>query len=757
MHLLSAFLLGSVAALASAAPAAGLPDKSNPDYIYCEDFESGSEQTGALPKFAIHRSHGVREGAGCESKFGYSKVLVENHGIPPYPMVFFPRHEGVIFVHYQVKVPANFYLGRADHGYYLGDSANKAAGRSVVDHASDLPLWLDPEWDPNSFGVLRGSGYHRMVRSFEGFAPVRRGEWHSYQLMVVPSQKDPSVGRMKVWIDGVLANFCKHDTIPSFNYFWLSNYWHSWEYVKKDRVSNIFETHTAPPHPAFEILLDNLVVSRQFIEYGPNKAQVERVRFTDIEPDGFTLRFDTTVPARKVSVLWGEEGAEWRAKAKTTDGTPGELGLFHTIGIGGLEPGKRYAFVAVAEDAKGRHLDSAPVVCTARDGTWPDFDYGNEQKALDAAGPWKGEIFAGGEFEGTPLMVRSFDALSYIAWSANDSELGVETKTPLSIRYTRKAQSVGGPHVFRFGSTDGLRVLFDGEKLFEETKASHGRMREATLRRDVAAGTHAIAVEHTFLGGRDWLQFGITAGSGGNPPVCFAQDIYNTRFYKPEQAYYCGRWSTEVEATVAYGETPAYGQVAKGRTSRYPYIKFAPLEIGKTYHWRVTAVDGLGNRTVTPDATFVCGDTLAPRKILLPPLERVSDTALRLTFWAPGEDGRHGQAAAYDIRWSDQPLSVVNWDKATRLSNPPTPQSKQNERIVLEGLPKGKTWYVAARAIDKAGQAGLLSNIVSDPPGPEVMDCDGDGYGVGSLLGFDPDDYDPAVPGNAGSRQSSIP
>jgi len=82
------------------------------------------------------------------------------------------------------------------------------------------------------------------------------------------------------------------------------------------------------------------------------------------------------------------------------------------------------------------------------------------------------------------------------------------------------------------------------------------------------------------------------------------------------------------------------------------------------------------------------------------------------------------------------------------MPQPPTPQpGGKEETIVLDGLPSGKTWHVAVRAIDQAGQAGLLSNIVSDPPGPEVMDCDGDGFGVGLLKGFDPDDYDATVPG----------
>lgn len=738
-----------------AGEAAVLPDPANPDYLYCEDFESGRERTGALPVFSLGGRHGVREGAGFQSKFGYSNVLVENNGLPPYPEVRFPRYDGIIFVHYMVKVPDNFYLGRADHGYYLFDSTvGKGKGMSVVDHATDHGLWLDPEWDPHSIANLRGSGYHRMVRSFEGYEPARRGQWHAYQLMIVPSSKDPAVGRMKVWVDGVLSNFCKHDTIPAFDTFWISNYWHSMEYVPKDTVSNVFESFTAPPHPAFEILLDNLIISKQFVEFGPNRAQIERLRCTDLTPDGLTLRFDSTVPARSVTVLLAEDGAGWRQRAKPVAGTVEAPGYFHAVPVAGLKPATRYVLVAAVEDAKGRKLESAPLVIATRAGAPPELAAA-PVAAVDADGPagaWRGEIFTNREFSGVPAMTRSFDSLSFVAWPGVDAELGLDTTQPLSIRYRKRARFPGGPCVFRFGVLDGLRITLDGEVLHDKVRRTQGWLSTGSFRRDVAAGEHDLVVEHTIWREKDWEQsnnksvsFRITPGPGTAAPVCLAQAIYSTRFHKPEAPSYCGRWSTEVEATIEFGETTAYGQSAKG-SGRYPYIKLGTLEVGKTYHWRVTAVDGLGNRTVTPDATFTCGDTLAPRKILCS-LKRVSGMAVELAFSAPGEDGRHGQAAAYDIRWSEQPLTIATWERATRLAQPPAPQpGGKEERILLDGLPSGKTWHVAVRAIDQAGQAGLLSNIVSDPPGPDVMDCDGDGFGVGSLKGPDPDDYDARVP-----------
>lgn len=734
---------------------------ANPDYVYCEDFESGREQTGALPPFSISGRHGVRAGAGYKSSYGYSNVLVENNGLPPYPEVRFPRQDGIVFVHYMVKVPALFYLGRANHGYYLFDSQERATwGSAVMDHATDHPAWLDPEWDPMTIHVLRGSGYHRILRSFEGFEPGRRGEWHSYQVMVVPSEKDPSVGRMKVWVDGVLANFCKHDTIPAMDTFWISNYWHSHEYVPKDTVSNLFESFTAPPHPAFEIQLDNLIVSKQFIEFGPNRPQVERVRFGALQADAFTVHFDTTVPATGVSVAWGPQAGvgrgEWQETAKTASHAATAQGYFHALTVEGLEPDTSYALVVSAVDAKGRRFDSAPTRFTSRRGTHPAFemDDGTNSGTASWEGPWRGEIFPNYDFTGVPVCVRRFDSLSFVSWPGVDADDLIDTSKPMAVRYTKEAVCAAGDYTFRVEAYDGVRVTVDGKAVVDAVAPTHGHWRPRDVRVALAEGRHQVVVEHTlWREAKDWnreaskyLAFKIVGSDPQKPPACLSQAIYNTRFHTPDEPMYCGRWSTEIEATLEFGETEAYGQSAKG-WGRYPSIPFGKLVPGKTYHWRVTAADRLGNRTVTPDAVFVCGDTIAPRKILCR-LERTSETALTLRFGAPGEDGRHGTAAAYDVRWSTEPLTVRNWAQATRVLGVPPPQpSGSDEAIPLEGFPRGKTYHVAVQAIDAAGQTSLLSNGVSDPPGPEVMDCDGDGFGVGSMKGDDPDDYDDAVPG----------
>ncbi|MEX0777418.1 MAG: hypothetical protein WD042_17070 [Phycisphaeraceae bacterium] len=732
-----------------------VPDAANPDYIYFEDFESGVEHTGALRPFSLTWPNGIREEAGYKSKYGYSNVIVENNALPPYPEVRFPRHEGVTFVHYMLKAPENFFLGRANHGYYLFDAAERRPwGSAVLDHATDHPAWLDPEWDPHTINVTRSSGYTRITRSFEGFEPKKRGQWHSHQVMIVPSRKDPSVGRMKVWIDGELANFSKHESPPAYDTFWISNYWHSLAYV---RMSSVFESFTAPPHPAFEILMDNLIISKSFIEVGANTAQIERVRFSDLDADSFRVHFDTTTAAKTIRAEWAGgsvDADDWRQRAQRVEAGANELGYFHSLNISGLEPGRTVTLLLTAEDAKGRSLQPYAVRLSTT-GPVPIFHIG-ESGTVDDDGEhseWRGEVYQNLDFSGPPTYVRAFSSLSSVAWPGPDADDIVDTSKDTCVRYTKTAAFKAGTYVFRLYATDSVRILVDGVEVRKDTDRKQADAR-SDFRVGIDEGLHTVVVEHTVERRNDGRpqstkQFAFRiVPDDTDPPICLAQAIYNSRFENPEEPIYCGRWSEEVSTTVEFGQTVDYGQSvsSRGRFSRTPYMKLGQLEVGKTYHWRVTAVDTMGNRAVTFDATFTCSDTIPPRKILCG-LRRESDAELVLRFNAPGEDGGHGTATLYDVRWSTQPITITNWDTATKVENLPKPQEAgKKEAITLQGMAAGKIYYVAVKAIDQAGQAGMLSNVVADPAGPRIMDCDGDGYGVGSLKGPDPDDYDASVP-----------
>jgi len=175
------------------------------------------------------------------------------------------------------------------------------------------------------------------------------------------------------------------------------------------------------------------------------------------------------------------------------------------------------------------------------------------------------------------------------------------------------------------------------------------------------------------------------------------------------------------------------------------------LTPGATYHYRVTVTDTLGNSRILPDQTFTVRDTIPPQKILMT-ISRISSNALRLTFRASGEDAKWGTAASYDLRYSTSPITIYNWGSAVKIAGVPAPLSAgTTQNIDLNSFPSGTKYYFGIKAIDNDGNESLLSNIVSDPKGEEIMDLDGDAYGVGSLVGGDCDGYDASL-----TRVSSV-
>ncbi len=752
--LMAAVVAGGGLARAAAAAAEGssalaangavlLPDAKNPDYVYCNDFESMRDSGELARRFDIRGTSGLREGAGYRSKSGYATLIAENKSLPSYPQERFPPQTGVFFVHFNMKTPRTFYLGRATHAYYIKSS--KGGGSVVLDGATDHPAWLNPEWDPHTaLTVYDARGYKGpIVDPFEGMEPKLRGEWHSYQIMVIPSNKDPNVGYQKVWVDGELAVSFKAATRQDYDLFWLSNYWHSLEYsTKKGNLHRVFEEHTAPPHPAFEIQFDNLIVSKSFIEFDRNKPQIERIRFSDLQGDALRVHFHTTVPAARIAASWKADG---EAAAASSEAAVGEgdakVAYFHVLPVNGLKPNTRYELTLTAVDRRGRTLTAAAPAFTTAGGAFPSFEMPG----------WRCEVYAGHGFRGTPAMVRNFASLSYNGWTGHDTDEIVDTRKDMCVRFTRKASFAAGAYAFRVTAYDGVTVKVDGQVKVEAVAQTEGARRRRDFAMTLAEGMHDIVVEHTIWRGEGWdsklrkyLCFMIEP-EDKTPPRLLAHAVYDTRFHNTGEPRYCGRWTEHVNVDVDFGETPAYGRSAKG-AGRYPYVNLGKLEIGKTYHWRVTAVDLMGNTTVTPDATFVCGDTIPPGKILARIID-ITDTSATLTFRAPGEDGGYGVASAYDVRWSADPITILNWDQATRCAAPAPQKAGTLEKLVVGNLPAGKTWYIAIQATDQSGLRSLLSNVVCNRPGPEAMDLDGDGYGVACPLGDDPDDYDPKVPG----------
>lgn len=111
------------------------------------------------------------------------------------------------------------------------------------------------------------------------------------------------------------------------------------------------------------------------------------------------------------------------------------------------------------------------------------------------------------------------------------------------------------------------------------------------------------------------------------------------------------------------------------------------------------------------------------------PPERVIDLAatelrghgVSLTWTAPGDDGTHGQAQMYDVRYAQGPLTESTWDSASAVQDPPVPQpAGSSESFMVTGLEDG-TWYFALRTADEVPNWSELSNVASSSLLPDSL------------------------------------
>ncbi|RLT43111.1 MAG: hypothetical protein DWI57_04865, partial [Chloroflexi bacterium] len=88
-------------------------------------------------------------------------------------------------------------------------------------------------------------------------------------------------------------------------------------------------------------------------------------------------------------------------------------------------------------------------------------------------------------------------------------------------------------------------------------------------------------------------------------------------------------------------------------------------------------------------------------------------TQILLNWTASGDDGMEGKATAYDIRYSQAPLSEANFELANRVPDVPEPQAAgTRESLLVGGLTPNTTYYFALKVADNVGNLSALSNVV---------------------------------------------
>ncbi|MCP4291830.1 MAG: SUMF1/EgtB/PvdO family nonheme iron enzyme [bacterium] len=100
--------------------------------------------------------------------------------------------------------------------------------------------------------------------------------------------------------------------------------------------------------------------------------------------------------------------------------------------------------------------------------------------------------------------------------------------------------------------------------------------------------------------------------------------------------------------------------------------------------------------------------------------------AVRLNWFATGDDGMMGQASSLDIRYSETPIvDEASWDAATIVTGVPLPDPPGTEMsFVVSELSDGEKHF-AIRFSDEVGHISSLSNPVSGIPGEGILLLDG--------------------------------
>ncbi|MBK6685765.1 MAG: discoidin domain-containing protein [Deltaproteobacteria bacterium] len=141
--------------------------------------------------------------------------------------------------------------------------------------------------------------------------------------------------------------------------------------------------------------------------------------------------------------------------------------------------------------------------------------------------------------------------------------------------------------------------------------------------------------------------------------------------------------------------------------------RLPPLTAESRQYFALQAVDEAGNRGALSNVVSLVTPGIPPAPVIDLSANVIGPTSVTLSFTATGDDGILGQATAYELRYSTQPITLTSWpnDLAVVGLAPPQP-SRSVESRTITGLSPDTEYYVALKVVDDLGQASLLSNLL---------------------------------------------
>ena len=145
-------------------------------------------------------------------------------------------------------------------------------------------------------------------------------------------------------------------------------------------------------------------------------------------------------------------------------------------------------------------------------------------------------------------------------------------------------------------------------------------------------------------------------------------------------------------------------------------MKIVELNPSTTYYFAMKTSDEVPN--VSSLSNLASGTTL-PKPDTTPPAAITNiatldpkETAMTLTWTAPGDDEKAGTATIYDIRYSTSTITESNWGTATQVIGEPVPQIAGTiQSMPITGLKSSTKYYFAIKTSDEVPNISPLSTV----------------------------------------------